>query len=148
MYTPVNPSFTLSGVQGGQNYIGVFSWCFSSNVVPVLLQNVTIPHLVCKMSRNTACPQIIIMRLAKTQISLIIRVKGTLWVHVANITKTRLFKYIENFTSKNWKFSDKKKSVSYFCSKHNNNRCSLEPHQGGGSNECPQSMFSSKNKKK
>ena len=23
------------------------------------------------------------------------------------ITKTRLFKYIENFTSKNWKFSDK-----------------------------------------
>ena len=24
------------------------------------------------------------------------------------ITKTRLFKYIENFTSKNWKFSDKK----------------------------------------
>ena len=24
------------------------------------------------------------------------------------ITKTRLFKYIENFTSKNWKFSDRK----------------------------------------
>ena len=24
------------------------------------------------------------------------------------IRKTRLFKYIENFTSKNWKFSDKK----------------------------------------
>ena len=24
------------------------------------------------------------------------------------ITKTRLFKYIVNFTSKNWKFSDKK----------------------------------------
>ena len=23
------------------------------------------------------------------------------------ITKTRLFKYIENFTTKNWKFSDK-----------------------------------------
>ena len=23
------------------------------------------------------------------------------------ITKTRIFKYIENFTSKNWKFSDK-----------------------------------------
>ena len=27
---------------------------------------------------------------------------------VFHITKTRLFKYIENFTSKNWKFSDKK----------------------------------------
>ena len=25
------------------------------------------------------------------------------------ITKTRLFKYIESFTSKNWKFSEKKK---------------------------------------
>ena len=25
-----------------------------------------------------------------------------------HIMKTRLFKYIENFTSKNWKFSDKK----------------------------------------
>ena len=36
-----------------------------------------------------------------------------------NITKTRLFKYIENFTSKNWKFSDKKIwYFSYFCSKH------------------------------
>ena len=28
------------------------------------------------------------------------------------ITKTRLFKYIENFTSKNWKFTDK--NLSYF----------------------------------
>ena len=35
------------------------------------------------------------------------------------ITKTRLFKYVENFTSKNWKFSDKKLwYFSYFCSKH------------------------------
>ena len=29
------------------------------------------------------------------------------------ITKTRLFKYIENFTSKNWKFSDKK-TLTFF----------------------------------
>ena len=35
------------------------------------------------------------------------------------ITKTRLFKYIENFTSKNWNFSGKKLwYFSYFCSKH------------------------------
>ena len=41
-------------------------------------------------------------------------------VRIYTITKTRLFKYIENFTSKNWKFSDKKKLwyFSYFCSKH------------------------------
>ena len=36
------------------------------------------------------------------------------------IMKTRLFKYIKNFTSKNWTFSDKKKTdiFLYFCSKH------------------------------
>ena len=35
------------------------------------------------------------------------------------ITKTRLFKYIENFTSKNWIFSDQKLwYFSYFCSKY------------------------------
>ena len=30
------------------------------------------------------------------------------------ITKTRLFKYIEIFTSKNWTFSDKKKTLIFF----------------------------------
>ena len=35
------------------------------------------------------------------------------------ITKTRLFKYSENFTTKNWKFSDKKNLLFlHFCSKH------------------------------
>ena len=56
-----------------------------------------------------------------------------------DITKTRLFKYIENFISKKWKFSDKKFwYFSYFCSK--------QPPRGG-SNEYPQSMFLSRNKK-
>ena len=36
-----------------------------------------------------------------------------------HITKTRLFKCVENFTTKNWKFSAKKlRYFSYFCSKH------------------------------
>ena len=36
-----------------------------------------------------------------------------------HITKTRLFKYIENFTSKNWKVSNKNSDIfSYICSKH------------------------------
>ena len=40
-------------------------------------------------------------------------------IWIRHITKTRLFKYIENFTTKNWKFSDKKFwYFSYFCSKH------------------------------
>ena len=30
-----------------------------------------------------------------------------------DITKTRLFKYIENFTTKNWKFSDKKTLIFF-----------------------------------
>ena len=65
----------------------------------------------------------------------------------SSITKTRLFKYIENFTTKRGKFSDKKFwYFSYSCSKID---CgySLEPPRWGGSNEYPQSMFLSRNKK-
>ena len=36
-----------------------------------------------------------------------VRMRKSMRVY-AYITKTRLFKYIENFTTKNWKFSDKK----------------------------------------
>ena len=39
--------------------------------------------------------------------------------HHIGIGKTRLFNYTENFTTKKWKFSDKKYGYfSYFCSKH------------------------------
>ena len=31
---------------------------------------------------------------------------------LTGITKTRLFKYIENFTTQNWKFSDKNSDIS------------------------------------
>ena len=74
------------------------------------------------------------VRLTKTQI---------------RITKTRLFKYLENFTSKNWKFYNKKGSDIFHISAQNID-CgySLEPPRRGGSNEYPQSMFSSRNKKK
>ena len=41
--------------------------------------------------------------------------KATIYI----ITKTRLFKYTENFSTKKWKISDKKFwYFSYFCSKH------------------------------
>ena len=64
-----------------------------------------------------------------------------------SITKTSLFKYTENFTSKNWKISDKK--IWYFHISALNIDCgySLEPPRRGGSNEYPQSMFLSRNKK-
>ena len=64
-----------------------------------------------------------------------------------HILKTRLFKYIENFISKNCKFSDTKFwYFSYFCS---NIDCgySLKTSRQGGSNEYPQSMFLSRNTK-
>ena len=57
-----------------------------------------------------------------------------------------LFKYIENFTSKNREFSDKN---WYFHTSAQNIDVgySLEPPQRGSSNEYPQSMFLIRNKK-
>ena len=63
------------------------------------------------------------------------------------ITKTRLFKYIENFTSKNLKFSDKKIDIFHISAQNIDCGHSLEPPRRGGSNEYPQSMFLSRNKK-
>ena len=65
------------------------------------------------------------------------------------ITKKLLFKYIENFTSKNWQFSDKKNSDIFHISAQNID-CgySLEPPRWGGSNEYPQSMLLGRIKKK
>ena len=68
------------------------------------------------------------------------------WENVP-ITKTRLFKYIENFASKNWKFSDKKPWYFHISAQNIDSGYSLEPPRRGGSNEYPQSMFSNKNKK-
>ena len=64
------------------------------------------------------------------------------------ITKTCLFKYIEYFTFKNWRISDKKNSDIFHVSAQNID-CgySLEPSRRGGSNEYSQSMFLSINKK-
>ena len=62
-------------------------------------------------------------------------------------TKTRLFKYIENFATKNWKFSDKKSDIFHISAQNNDCGYSLEPPRRGGSNEYPQSLFLSRNKK-
>ena len=69
---------------------------------------------------------------------------GVLWLLAvglfSSITKTRLFKYIENFTCKNWKFSDKSSNI-FQISAQNIDCYSLEPPRRGGSNEYLQSMF-------
>ena len=63
------------------------------------------------------------------------------------ITKTCLFKYIENCTTKTWKFSDKYSDIFHVSAQNIYCWYSLEPHRQGGSNKYPQSMFLSSNKK-
>ena len=65
-----------------------------------------------------------------------------------NITKTRLFKYIENLTPKTENYQIKKINIFHISAQNIDCGYSLEPPQRGGSNEYPQSMFSSKNEKK
>ena len=68
--------------------------------------------------------------------------------NAAAITKTRLFKYIENFTTqKNWEFSDKNSYIFHISAQNRDCGYSLEPPRRGGSNEYPQSMFLGRNKK-
>ena len=63
------------------------------------------------------------------------------------ITKTRLFKYIENFTIKHWKFRNKNSDIFQISAQNIDCGYSLEPPRRGGSNEYPQFMFFSRNKK-
>ena len=63
------------------------------------------------------------------------------------ITKNSLFKYIENFITKNWKFSDKNSDIFHISSQNIDCGYSLEQPHIGGSNEYPQFMFLSRNKK-
>ena len=57
------------------------------------------------------------------------------------ITKTCLFKYIENFTTENWKFSDKNSDILNSSAQNIDCGYSLLPPHRGGSNEYPQIMF-------
>ena len=66
---------------------------------------------------------------------------------VVHITKTCLFKYTENFTTKNWKFSDKSSDIFHISAQNIDYGYSLEPPRRGGSNEYPQSMFMSRKEK-
>ena len=58
------------------------------------------------------------------------------------ITKTRLFKYIENFTTqKRENFQIKNSDIFHISAQNIDCGYSLEPPRRGGSNEYPQSMF-------
>ena len=70
-----------------------------------------------------------------------------LQVSLYHITNTGLFKYIENFNTKNWKFSDKNSNIFHISDQNIDCWNSLEPPRRGGSNEYLQSMFLNRNKK-
>ena len=58
------------------------------------------------------------------------------------ITKTRLFKYMENFTSKKPEnFQIKNSDIFHISAQNIDCGYSLEPPRRGGSNEYPQCMF-------
>ena len=59
----------------------------------------------------------------------------------SSITKTCLFKYTENFTTKKWKFSDKTFWYLHISAQNIDCGYSLEIPQRGGSYEYPQYMF-------
>ena len=60
--------------------------------------------------------------------------------------KIRLFKHIEHFTTKNWKYSDKNPDIFHISAQNIDCGYSFESPRRGGSNEYPQSMFFSRNK--
>ena len=55
--------------------------------------------------------------------------------------------YIENFTTQNWKFSDKNSGIFHISAQNIDCGYSLELPHRGNSNEHPQAIFSSRNKK-
>ena len=61
--------------------------------------------------------------------------------------KTSLFKYTESFITKKWKYSDKNSDVFHISVQNMGYGYSLEPPRRGDSNEYPQPMFLSRNKK-
>ena len=64
------------------------------------------------------------------------------------ITKTRLFKYTENFTTKKREiFPIKNFNIFHISAQNIDCGYSLEPPRRGGSNKYPQSMFLSRNNK-
>ena len=63
-----------------------------------------------------------------------------------SITKTRLFKYIENSLHKTENFQIKNSNSFHISAKNIDCGYSLEPPRRGGSNDNPQYMFLSRNK--
>ena len=60
--------------------------------------------------------------------------------HVERITKTRLIKYTENFTTNTWEFSAKNTDILHISAQNKDCCNALEPSRSGGSNAYQQSI--------
>ena len=66
---------------------------------------------------------------------------------IASITKTSLFKYTENFTTKKWKFTNKNSDRFHISAQNIDCGYSLKLPHWGSYNMYPQSLFLNRNKK-
>ena len=73
--------------------------------------------------------------------------KGKRVNFVCLVMKSRLFNYIENFTSKTENFQIKNSDIFHISAQNIDCGYSLEPPRQGGSNAYPQSMVLSRSKK-
>ena len=150
MYTPIKVGFT-----GGQNFIRMFSWWIAKHAKFLHANNEDSGQTV----RTRRLIWVFVSHMSESTLAhvatniyylyrrLEVRTRETIRTRRCYITKTCLFKHTENFTTRNWNFSNKKFwYFSHFCSKHRL-WYSLEPPRRGGSNEYPQPMFLSRNKK-
>ena len=92
-------------------------------------------------------PVFILRRAIASFSLLIIRIRYDIWFPSAPNSKTRLFKNIEIFTTKNCKFDDKNSDIFHISAQNIDCGCSLESPRRGRSNEYPHSMFSTEIRK-
>ena len=93
MYANVNRNFTFQkwGLRG-QNYIGMFLWCLAHRYI----------------APDKAFQQKALIYVSYFSTKTETFVDDTHEMRLANIAKTLLFKYIDNFTTQKWKLSDEK----------------------------------------
>ena len=114
-------------------------------------QQTTPLEKVIRNKSNNKVPEIVIIKTNKISTfvaRLFLKVRHMITVLLCtrfkHMTKTRLFKYTENFT---WKFSDKNSNIFHIYAQNIDCGYSLEPPCRDGYNEYPQTMFMSRNKK-
>ena len=103
------------------------------------------PATIVTQRQSVICHCRLTTRVDTTKIPM--HIPGNTYPNWYLITKTCLFKYTENFTTKKWKKSNKNSDIFHISAQNIDCRYSLEPPRRGGSNEYQLSMVLSRNKK-